>query len=52
MLGKNVFIEENGSRLERRAIDVAEDGSLVTELPDGSMEHVFAGDISLREETE
>lgn len=50
MLGKTVSIEENGETSARRAVDLAEDGSLVVELPDGSLEQIFAGDVSLREE--
>ncbi|MFZ1731935.1 MAG: biotin--[acetyl-CoA-carboxylase] ligase [Bacteroidota bacterium] len=52
MFGKTIVVEENGTKSERRAIDLAEDGALVTELPDGSVERLFAGDVLLPEEEE
>lgn len=52
MLGKIVFVEENGTRVLRRAIDIQEDCSLLVELPDGKRNQVYAGDVSLQKESD
>jgi BirA family biotin operon repressor/biotin-[acetyl-CoA-carboxylase] ligase len=38
----------NGSRLVGTARDIAEDGALLVERPDGTIERVVAGDVTLR----
>ncbi|MBE0645232.1 MAG: biotin--[acetyl-CoA-carboxylase] ligase [Bacteroidetes bacterium] len=51
MLGQGVVVDENGVPREGRAVDVANDGSLVVEFPDGSTERIFAGDVTLQKGT-
>ncbi len=50
MFGGIITIEESGRRREGRAVDLGQDGSLMIELADGSVERLLAGDVSLKEE--
>jgi len=52
ILGKEVVVRTPRGRLQGRATDIAQDGGLLLELPDGSQEKVLAGECSLRVGTE
>jgi BirA family biotin operon repressor/biotin-[acetyl-CoA-carboxylase] ligase len=47
-LGQKVEVDDHGKRMEGTAQDVSEDGALVLRRNDGSLTHVFIGDVSLR----
>jgi len=47
-LGKEVEIVDREKKIKGTACDVAEDGALVVRSEDGSLTHVFAGDLLLR----
>lgn len=49
-LGKNVRVigVRTGDVFYGKALDIDEDGALVVEKEDGSLEHVLAGDVSIR----
>ena len=46
-LGRKVDVTDQGKKIKGTAYDVAKDGALVLRLDDGSLAHVFAGDVSL-----
>ncbi len=48
ILGKVVVVRTPRRILQGRAMDIAQDGGLLLELPDGSKEKVLAGECSLR----
>ncbi|WP_251443534.1 biotin--[acetyl-CoA-carboxylase] ligase [Veillonella intestinalis] len=47
-LGKQVEVRAPGSTYEGKAIDLDQDGNLMIERADGSVERVVAGDVSIR----
>ena len=47
-LGREVEVRTPQGTLGGKAIDIAPDGGLILELPDGSKEKVLAGECSLR----
>ena len=47
-LGQEITICRFDSRQSARALDVDENGALVAELPDGSVQHVASGEVSVR----
>ncbi|MFH0942062.1 MAG: biotin--[acetyl-CoA-carboxylase] ligase [Chloroflexota bacterium] len=48
-LGKRVVVSCEGTHLEGVAESVAPDGSLWLRCPDGTLSHIVAGDVSLRD---
>jgi BirA family transcriptional regulator, biotin operon repressor / biotin---[acetyl-CoA-carboxylase] ligase len=48
MLGQPVVVQEGQARLEGVAEGVAADGALLLRLPDGRLQTILAGDVSLR----
>ncbi len=47
-LGQEITICRFDTRQSARALDVDENGALVAELPDGSVQHVASGEVSVR----
>jgi biotin-[acetyl-CoA-carboxylase] ligase BirA-like protein len=47
-LGHKVEVNDHGKRIEGTAHDVSQDGALVIRRSNGSLTHVFVGDITLR----
>jgi BirA family biotin operon repressor/biotin-[acetyl-CoA-carboxylase] ligase len=47
-LGKEVEIVDREQKIRGAACDVAEDGTLILTMKDGSLKQIFAGDLSLR----
>lgn len=50
MFGRIIVIEDAGGKREARAVGLGDDGSLRVEHPDGGVEYLLAGDVSLTEE--
>jgi len=48
LLGEEVRIIRGDETLLVRALDISEDGGLLVEFPDGSMENMYSGEVSLR----
>ena len=47
LLGKKIIVLENEFSYTAKALDVAEDGSLIIQVEDGRKKHLYAGDVSL-----
>lgn len=47
-IGKEVLLVRNGEQKKAFAKDIDDDFSLIAELPDGSLETVFTGEVSVR----
>ncbi len=47
MLGAEITLVEHRTSIKAKAVDVAPDGALVIEEPDGTRRKVFAGDVSI-----
>ncbi|NUN71330.1 MAG: biotin--[acetyl-CoA-carboxylase] ligase [Bacteroidetes bacterium] len=47
LFGKKILVLESEISYAATAIDVAEDGSLIIAMEDGTKRHLFAGDVSL-----
>lgn len=47
-LGRTVVFERNGVRISAKAVDISPEGELVVALPDGTLETVYSGEVSVQ----